>query len=198
MKKITLLAICKALLLIALAFLSLKAQAQGRFLDISVDGSYQKTATKSYHNTRKSLGLELGIPLTSFFTISAGQNYLDDRTKYTDEWVAQRSNQSKFPDNKYEQAKLTTDTTVNGAVGIGLGALRPSVFGGALWRRECTEDSFQDDGCEKKPLTWNAGISASVFLTYSLRFKASYRISPSEDNKKIFDTLMSLGLTWGL
>ena len=165
MKKITLLALCKTLLLLALAFLSHNAQAQGRLLDVSLDGSYQKNSTKAYINTRKSLGLELGVPITSFFTVTAGQTLLDDRTKYSVEWIAQRSTQTKFPDNKYEQSKQTTDTTVNGALGIGLGALRPSIFGGALWRRECSEDSFQDDGCEKKPLTWNAGVSASVFLT---------------------------------
>lgn len=193
----------------AAAFTPERAWAQGRYLDISLSGSYQKAHSHYSTNLRRSLGLELGIPLSAYLSLAVGHTIVQSNTEYNEKYrevLVARGLRDLPP--KLTQSYQTNDTTVNAAIGVALGALRPSLFGGALWRRSCSEDTFYDEGCEKDPVTWNAGAGLSIFLTQSMRFKVSYRISPSDqdqdadsletDKKKRFDELVSLGLTWSL
>jgi hypothetical protein len=188
--------------LIALVFWSPSAKAQGgEFLNISLSGSYAKSKSKFSSNYRRSLGLELGLPLTSYFQVSLGHNLIQDRTIYNDEYRSLAKERGYNLEGPIVQEANIQDYSANGELGLNLGHVRPGIFGGALRRKVCQEDPLQDSGCETQDLTWNAGVSLQVLITYALRLKASYRISPSVktgDSARSFDELTSVGLTWGL
>ena len=177
------------------------AQQPARFLDISVSGSYSRSFGQYTESRRKSLGIELGLPLSSFFEVSLGHNLIQDSTIYNDDYREAVKERIVLPEGPITQSRNIQDYSANGALGIDLGHVRPSIFGGALRRKICEEDFLQDYGCQTQDLTWNAGVALQVYVTDALRLKLSFRVSPSVDTKrstKTFDQLTSVGLTWGL
>jgi hypothetical protein len=179
-----------------------QAHAGARYVDISLTGSYQSDIQKYLTSTRRSLGLEIGLPLTNFLDLSLSHTQILDRDVYNELYRETKKSQGvTVPEGDIEQKTQIVDTSVNAAVGYSFGYVKPTLFGGALWRRSCLEDTFQDYGCSDQDVTWNAGIALSAYITMSTRFRVSYRRSPSasqESSKKNYDELTSIGLTWSL
>ncbi|MEN9824428.1 MAG: hypothetical protein RI953_173 [Pseudomonadota bacterium] len=179
-----------------------RAHAGARYVDISLTGSYQSDIQKYQTSTRRSLGLEIGLPLTHFLDLSLSHTQILDRDVYNELYRETKKAQGvTVPEGDIEQKTQIVDTSVNAAVGYSFGYVKPTLFGGALWRRSCLEDTFQDYGCSDQDVTWNAGIGLSAYITMSTRFRVSYRRSPSasqESSKKNYDELTSIGLTWSL
>lgn len=192
--------------LLAAAFVALAgvfpstASARSRFIDISLSGSYQSDIQKYLTSTRRSLGLELGLPINSFLDLSLGHTQIQDRDNYNHIYRDVKKSQGvAVPDGELEQNTQIVDTSFNAAVGYTFGFIKPTFFGGALWRRSCLEDTYQDYGCIDQDVTWNAGLGLSTYITTNTRFRVSYRRSPSasqESVKKNYDELTSIGLTW--
>lgn len=194
--------LCTATVVAPVLFASDHAEARAKFIDISLSGSYQSDIQKYLTSTRRSLGLEIGLPLTDIFDISISHTQILDRDVYNDLYRETKKAQGvTVPDGDIEQKTQIVDTSANASIGYTLGFVKPTLFGGALWRRSCLEDTFQDYGCTDQPVTWNAGIAISAYITLSTRFRVSYRRSPSasqEAAKKNYDELTSIGLTWSL
>lgn len=189
-------------ILAATVCLSSHAFASARYIDISLTGSYQSDIQKYLKSTRQSLGVEIGLPITPFFDLSLGHTQIVDRDLYNELYRETKRAQGVFiPDGDIEQKTQIVDTSVNAAFGYPIRFIKPTVFGGALWRRSCLEDTYQDYGCTDQKVTWNAGITLSAYITMSTRFRMSYRRSPSasqESARKNFDELTTVGLTWSL
>lgn len=179
---------------------SSSASAGSRFVDISLSGSYQSDIQKYLTSTRRSLGLEFGLPITHFLDLSLGHTQIQDRDNYNQLYRDIKKSQGvAVPDGELEQKTQIVDTSFNAAVGYSFGFVKPTLFGGALWRRSCLEDTYQDYGCIDQDVTWNAGLGLSTYITTNTRFRVSYRRSPSasqESVKKNYDELTSIGLTW--
>lgn len=184
------------------AFAPGRAAAQGRFLDISVSGSYQKTLADDRDNYRRSWGLELGLPLTSFFEVQFGHTFIEDVTIFNERYRESAENAGyDLPEGRLKAQSRVFDYSANGDLGVSFRAIRPSIFGGALRRKICREDYYEDHGCEQIDLSWNAGVALQVYITMSMRLKASYRVSPAiakNREKKAYDELTSVGLEWSL
>lgn len=191
-----------AAVLAASLLLYQKAHAGARFIDVSLSGSYNSDIQKYQTSTRRSLGIELGLPLTNIFDVSVSHTQILDRDVYNEIYRQAKIAQGvTVPNGDIEQKTQIADTSVNASMGYLFGYIKPAVFGGALWRRSCLEDTFQDYGCVDQDATWNAGLAVSAYITSSTRFRVSYRRSPSaaqESEKKSYDELTSFGLTWSL
>jgi hypothetical protein len=178
-------------------FLILNAQAQYEYLSMTLNGMLGNHYYRSEKQERTLLGLEVGIPLTRFFQIDLGHNYTQDKTTYSDEY---RKNVESLgyvlPKGKLEQMNSSLQTYINGSIGVVIGFVRPTVFGGALWQTVCEEDTFTDYGCQRLAMTWNAGVGIGAVLTRYIQLKAQYRISPN--TLKTQNTELSIGLTWGI
>lgn len=178
------------------------ARRGANFLDVSLTGSFQKDIQQYVTSTRRSLGLEIGLPLTEILDLSFGHTQILDLDVYNEAYRETKKAQGvNLPDGSIEQKTQIVDSSINAAVGQSFGYVKPTLFGGALWRRSCLEDTFQDYGCNDQKVTWNAGLAVSAFITVSTRFRLSYRLSPSiyqSGAKKNFDELVSIGLTWSL
>lgn len=187
-------------------FLSLSSEALARggskLFDISLTGSFQKDIQQFVMSSRRSLGLEIGLPLTDVLDLSVGHTQILDRDEYNEAYrEAKKAQGVKLPDGTIEQKTQIVDTSVNASVGHSFGYIKPTFFGGALWRRSCLEDTFQDYGCTNQKITWNAGLAISAYITMGTRARVSYRLSPSVHQpgvKKNYDELVSIGLTWSL
>jgi hypothetical protein len=178
------------------------ALAQGKYVNLSVQGAYQRTFSDYSLATRTSLGGDIGIPLSEVFEVSVSHNLLFDTTTYTEEYrqrVMERYGTTDLPAT-LETREQVIDTSVNIGVGYPIGFARPSLFGGKMWRRVCSEDTLEDRGCTPEKSTWNVGAAVSVYVTMRLRLKVSYRVSPSvrTDSKKTYDDQAAVGLTWGI
>lgn len=178
------------------------AYAQGKYFNVSVEGSYQRNYSQYSTFARTVLGGEVGVPFSDFLEVSVGHNLRTDKTVYTEEYrqrIIEKYGASNLPD-VIEQEESRADTTVNLGIGYPILMMRPSLFAGKMWRRVCTEDTFEDHGCTPENNTWNAGASLSIYVTQALRFRLSYRVSPStrEDSKKTLDDQVTIGLTWGI
>ena len=186
---------------IIIAFMANPAVAQGKFVDISINGSYSKSHAVFSTTTRTSYGLELGLPISSFFEVALGHTVTKDTETFNSIYLRLlRAKGIDLPE--YHRKSSITDSSVNGSMGVVVGPLKPTVFAGVLWRKECGSDSLAVSPCQSAAgPTWNAGIGVSVLVTYALRLKITYRISPSYDyerNRKAYDELISLGLSWGI
>ncbi|MEY4064252.1 MAG: hypothetical protein RIR26_460 [Pseudomonadota bacterium] len=178
------------------------ARPGSNFVDVSLSGSFQKDIQQFVTSTRRSLGLEIGLPLTDILDLSFGHTQILDLDVYNEAYrEAKKAQGIVLPEGSIEQKTQIVDSSVNAAVGQSFGYVKPTLFGGALWRRSCLEDTFQDYGCTDQKVTWNAGLAVSAIITMSTRFRLSYRLSPSvyqNSGKKNFDELVSVGLTWSL
>lgn len=210
-------------LLIACAFLMwlTPAFAKDGFVDISVTGMQQKDNYKdgAAVETKSTLGVELGIPITDYFQISFGYTYYEEKMSYNDESSA-RARESVaintctsgttsdktecateiMNGKKFTSVLTKSDITANTSFGYPIGLFYPSVFFGKLWRKTQEKNSVTTEK-EVPNSTWNAGLAAQMYLTYRLRFKVSYRLSPSvnfSSSNREFDTLTSLGFTYSL
>lgn len=195
------------------------AFARDSMLDISVNGMQQRDQYESGIDIKESLGIELGIPITQYFQISLGYAINRETFEYSIEASEYKRQQAAVKycsggtntdsmacvaeyvnGEKYIDRKLNTDITTNASFGYQLGLWYPSFFFGKLWRTTNVSNSIEKGEDSKNP-TWNAGVAMQVYLTYKLRFKASYRISPStisSPSSRKFDTLMTLGFTYSL
>jgi hypothetical protein len=195
-------ALCWIALGVATAAWSSQARAQGRFLDVSLSGSYQKSIAEDRDSYRRSWGLDLGLPLTSFFGIRFGHTFIEDVVVFNEKYRESALDKGfELPAGRLKAQSRVFDYSVNGDLGFNLGAVRPSLFGGALRRKICREDYYEDHGCEQVDLTWNAGAALQVYITMTMRLKASYRLSPSiakNRERKAYDELTSVGIEWSL
>lgn|GEM_PF-684607 len=184
------------------AFIADQAHAQGRFLDLSLTGAYSKSTQEYSVTTRRTWTGEIGLPLTSFFEVSLGHTFTEDTTRYNDSYRDMLLSKGyPLPDGTIQAVQRVQDYSVNGDLGYAIRSVRPSIFGGALRRRVCQEDVFEDHGCETIKLSWNAGLALQIYLTQALRFKASWRVSPAVAKnrpKKTYDQQTSVGLSWSL
>lgn len=170
----------------------------GPLFELTLSGSYEERFSQFKTSQRRSWGAELVVPLTSFFQFSAGHTFTEDKDLFNDEYrTFQLERGVDLPEGKIEAIDTYIDTTVNGVLYHNFGYVRPSVFGGALWRTYCEENSFADYGCDEQDVTWNTGAGLSVKITGNLRLSLTYRITPSVTYKtdERLDTLTSLGLT---
>ena len=196
--------VCTIATIIASLCLSEDAMARGgsKFLDVSLTGSFQKDIQQFVISSRRSLGLEIGLPLTDVLDLSVGHTQILDRDEYNEAYrEAKKAQGVTLPTGTIEQKTQIVDTSVNASVGHSFGYVKPTLFGGALWRRSCLEDTFQDYGCTNQKVTWNAGLAISAYITMGTRARVSYRLSPSVHQpgvKKNYDELVSIGLTWSL
>lgn len=178
------------------------ARGGSRYIDISVSGSFQKDIQQYVTSARRSLGIEIGLPLTEVIDLSFGHTQILDVDIYNEAYRAAKTAQGVvLPEGAIEQKTQIVDSSANAAFGHSFGYVKPTLFGGALWRRSCLEDTFQDYGCTDQNVTWNAGLAVSAYITMRTRFRLSYRISPSVHQggtKKNLDELVSVGLTWSL
>ena len=190
-------ALCTSLALVTWAQPALARYGMPRF-ELTLNGSYEQRFSQFKTNERRSWGAELLVPLTSFFQFSAGHTFLKNRDVYNDEYKAfQRARGIELPEGTVESIDTYIDTTVNGVLYQNFGYVRPSIFGGALWRTYCEENTFNDYGCKEQDVSWNAGAGLSLQITNNLRLSLSYRVTPSVTYKTDdrLDTLTSLGLT---
>lgn len=187
----------------ACALLAFTGRAHAaRYLDVSLDGMYQRNDGPYKLTTYQTLGVDLGIPLTEFMDLSLGHMISVKTELYNETYkLAMRERGLSVPDVSLVSKEDTADTYVNAAFGVVLGYVRPTLFGGVLWRKMCNEDTFEDLGCEKPKLTWNAGAGASAYITMGTRLKISFRVSPPVTEKKKFkelDQKLTVGLAWSL
>lgn len=180
------------------------ARANGRYLNVTLQGAFEKQRAKEYTLRRESYGLELGIPITWFFEIELGHNVTMQTRTYTqagidalNEQIAEAGISGKL-EGPLEDKVQQLGTTVNGSIGYPIGAVYPYIFGGKLWRTVQQRSIFYISAPQKDE-TWNAGVGMASALGAGMKLKVSYRLSPSVlEPKKTFDTLLSLGLTWGI
>jgi opacity protein-like surface antigen len=176
--------------------------ANAEYVNISLDGSYNKTLSQYSTTYRKSWGLSLGIPITKILEIEFGHTFSDDKTVYNSDYRTLLESKGVFlPSTEISSKQQVQDYSANAALGIPLKYIRPSLFGGILQRKVCTETPFEDEGCSAQKTTWNAGLSLQTYITQSLRLKMSYRLSPStttSPGKRQFDELVSAGISWGI
>ncbi|NBO39135.1 hypothetical protein EBU99_11190 [bacterium] len=187
---------------LSLSFISNSAFAGARYIDVSLTGSFQKDIQKFQTSSRRSLGLEFGLPLTEIIDLSFAHTQILDLDEYNETYRQAKLAQGvPLPEGSIEQKTQIVDSSMNASIGRSFGYVKPTLFGGGLWRRYCLEDTFQDYGCSDQKVTWNAGLAISAYITMGTRFRVSYRLSPSvqqEASKKNYDTLTSIGLTWSL
>lgn len=205
--------------IISIVVLHSTALARESLLEVSVNGMQQNDQYESGVDIKESLGVELGIPITPYFQISLGYAINRETFEYsTEASVIKREDaadrlcragtdtditacRAEYENGEsYIYRKVNTDITTNASFGYQLGLWYPSIFFGRLWRTTNESNSIEKGEDSKNP-TWNAGLAMQVYLTYKLRFKASYRISPStisSPEKRKFDTLMTLGFTYSL
>ncbi|MEN9529754.1 MAG: hypothetical protein RI932_1627 [Pseudomonadota bacterium] len=178
------------------------ARGGSRYIDVSLMGSLQKDIQQYVTSTRRSVGLEIGLPLTEILDLSFGHTQILDRDQYNEAYrEAKKAQGVNLPTGSIEQKTQIVDTSVNASVGYSFGYVKPTLFGGGLWRRSCLEDTFQDYGCTNQNVTWNAGLGLATYITMGTRFRVTYRLSPSVhqgSGKKNYDELVSIGLTWSL
>lgn len=178
------------------------ARGGSRLFDVSITGSFQKDIQKFVTSSRRSLGVEIALPLTDVVNLTFGHTQILDLKIYNEAYREAKAVQGvALPEGSIEEKTQIADTSANADVGHSFGDVKPTLFGGALWRRSCFEDTAQDYGCTDQEVTWNAGIAVSAFTNMRPRFRLSYRISPSahqDSSKKNLDELVSVGLSWSL
>jgi hypothetical protein len=177
--------------------------AQYKYFSVSVNGSYSQSKTEYSDKLRTSYGAELGIPLTSFLEVSYNYSRTDDKDKLNQKYRDELTNKGiAVPADTPLTRKVTLlDQSLDAGVGFMLGFIKPTFFGGFLWRTSCFEEWYADFGCSQatKP-TWNAGAMITTYITQRLRFKVTYRMSPVTNEgapSKVYDRSVSLGLSWG-
>ncbi len=176
------------------------AQARASLFEITLSGNYSERFTDFKKNIRKSWGAELRLPVTGFLEFSLGHNFLEDRDIYNETHrMLQEEQGYTLPDGTLESIDSYIDTTANSGLYYTFGYIRPSLFGGALWRTYCSETTLADYGCQKQDVTWNAGAALSVIITHNLRLRATFRLSPSalsDKSEEVYDQSTSLGITF--
>jgi hypothetical protein len=190
--------ICAALILACYKEAPAFAQMRTQFFELTLTGSAEQRYSQFKTGQRRSWGAEILVPVTSFFQLSAGHTYLENKDTYNDAYREfQRQQGVELPAGNINSIETYIDTTVNGVLYQNLGYVRPSIFGGALWRTYCEENSFTDYGCKPQDVSWNAGAGISVYVTNNLRVGVSHRLTPSVTHKtdKRLDSLTSLSLT---
>jgi hypothetical protein len=177
------------------------ARAQGRYFNTTIEGGFQRKNETYMSSVQTNVGVELGIPFTDYFELTLGHSLMVEQEKYNDAYrkrLLEKYGVADLP-KSIERRNQVLDTSINGGFGYPIGFVKPSIFGGEMWRKVCREDTFENYGCEEKP-TWNAGVSMSLYLTRSLKFRVTYRITPSlrSDSKKTLDDSTTLGISWGI
>lgn len=193
----------KLILLSFLIAMPMQSFAQGKIADISMDGSYSKARGSVKSTTRRTAGLEIAIPVSPYFQVGLGYSlfredaHRDGPDADRDaEAILARGLGYPLPDKESSQA---SDATINGVFRFQIGMVVPFVFGGALWRTLCRENSFYDYGCEGKNMLWNGGGGLSLFLTQRLKARLKLSVSPPiTEEKGKFDTNTTFGFSYSL
>ncbi len=175
--------------------------ALGDILDLTLNGAYSQAVTSYYTKTAQNYGFQVDVPLLGVLFASSSYTLSETKTRYSDTYRALvLSRGATSLPAVLEEVENSAGTTADLALSAPLGFVRPTLFGGALWRQVCFEDAFEDYGCHQEAVTWNAGAALSVHVTSFLRLKVTYRASPSAmfSSDKTFDTSISSGLTWSL
>jgi len=193
------------LLILSLGFS--KAWSQGKYANISIDGTYLKKLSEYTVKEKYTIGGELGVPVNEYLEISLGHQYVVDKDVYTDAYKTMLKNyylekygvEVPLENEELMKEYRYTITSLNGGMGVMIGYVKPSLFGGAVWQTVCESDSYQESECTTEDVSWNVGVSLAVVVTRSLRLRSSYRLMPSlRDDKETYDGQMTVGLTWGL
>lgn len=173
--------------------------AQAKYLNITLNGSYEEQSATDYNETSTTYGLELGIPITWFFELSFGHSVTQEKRVYSQEYTDYLVSRSlpRPESGVYTDKSNQLDTTANASLGYPIGYFYPYIFGGRLWRNVNQENSYYVSKPVKQE-TFNAGVGVSVFLTMQMRLKLSHRVSPSAKDSKVLDSLSSVGLSWGI
>jgi hypothetical protein len=189
----------KKLILLSLLCIHEFAFASGNFFDITFNGSFQSSFTTNYKYTKTSYGIELGIPLSSFFEINIGESFATSKYIYTDEYKAYLTSKGiSLPTGDLTQEYLTTSTYGNISIGLFGYYLSPSIYGGVMNSQTRYKDFFGVETSKQENLSWDAGAALSIRLSRYLKFKINYRISPSNINTASGAPLYDQSYTGGL
>jgi hypothetical protein len=193
-------------LLCALSFFSLPTPlvfaGGGRYANISINGNHSRRNTDNYIQQKSTVNAELGIPLTSFIELSGGYIYSREVYDYTQFYIDNLQAQNyKIPNSPLFQTNIVEDYYVNLGIGYPIGFVTPTIFGGGMVRKVCTEDAYENTECVQHQMTWNAGASLMFAIGQRINFKVTYRVSPSamdQNKKKYYDDTILLGLTFAI
>jgi hypothetical protein len=159
--------------------ISFPAFAQGKYFDLTFNGSYSVSYNSEYKYTRVSYGLDLGIPLNNYFELNLGDCITKEIYVFTDDYKNYFiSKGNNFPAGDLTQEFNSSDSYANLSIGLFSLYVSPSIYGGIIYRRTYFYDYFGAESSGNE-LTWDAGAALSIRLGRHLRFKLTYRISPS-------------------
>lgn len=188
---------------LAIAFpASAFARGGSRYLDVSISGSYSTNISQYYSGERQILSGAIGLPLTETVGVSFGHTARAEKNTYNDTYREALAAQGvNLPEGPVEQIRNEVNNYVNATVSHWFGDFKSTLEGGAFWRKSCSEDTFQDNGCNEQNVTWNVKLDLAAYMGMRTSFKVSYQISPSEfqgAGKKNLDKVWTTGLSWSL
>ena len=174
--------------------------AQGNYFDLTFNGNYIVSYNSDYKYTKISYGLDLGIPLNRFFELNIGDCITRENYIYTEDYKNYLiSKGSSFPPGNITQEYDSNDIYANLSLGLFSLYVSPSIYGGVLNRQSYFRDYYGTVSTDNQNLTWDAGAALSIRLSRHLRFKVTYRISPSGVNSPYgypyYDQSYWVGLT---
>lgn len=157
--------------------------ARENYFDLTINGSYVNNYSSTYKNTKTSYGIDLGIPLNQFFELNFGETITNETYVFTDEYKNYLiSKGNTLPLGNLIQKYDASDTYANLSLGLFNLYVSPSIYGGLMNRQIYFRDYYGQETNESENITWNVGAALSVHLSKHLRFKVTYRISPSGVN----------------
>jgi hypothetical protein len=166
-----------------MVIVSFPIHAQGNYFDLTFNGSYLNSYTSSYQYTKTSYGIDLGIPLNRYFELNLGESVSKETYIFTDDYKNYLiSKGNSFPQGNLTQEYDSNDTYANLSLGLFSLYVSPSIYGGLMNREIYFRDYFGTVSTDTEKLTWDAGAALSIRLSRHLRFKVTYRISPSGVN----------------
>ena len=161
---------------------NIPAYAQGNYFDLTFNGSYSVSYNSEYKYKKISYGLDLGIPLGSYFELNLGDCITKESYVYTDDYKNYLiSKGNTLPTGDLTQEYDSADSYANLSLGLFSLYVSPSIYGGVIYRRTYFMDYFGNESTGDA-VTWDAGAALSIRLGRHLRFKVTYRISPSGVN----------------
>jgi hypothetical protein len=178
------------------------ARGGSRYVDVSLTGSYATNISQYYESERQIISGAIGLPFTETMGVSVGHNLKAEKNIYNDKYrEALEAKGVQLPDGSVEQTRTERNYYVNATVSQWIWRFRTTLGGGAFWRTSCSEDTFQDDGCNEQDVTWNVTLGLEYVMSMRTSFKVSHQISPSEyqgSGAKNLDKVWTTGLSWSL
>ena len=178
------------------------ARGASRDVDVSLTGSYATNISQYYESERQNISGAIGLHITETVGVSVGHNLKAEKNTYNDKYrEALEAKGVQLPEGAVEQTRTERNNYVNATVSQWISSFRTTIGGGAFWRTSCSEDTFQDDGCNKQDVTWNVTLALEYVLGMRTSFKVSHQLSPSEyqgSGAKNLDKVWTTGLSWSL